>query len=139
MKTLSIFDIIGPNMIGPSSSHTAGALQIAKIAREDINDTITKATFIMYGSFARTYDGHGTDKALLGGILGYDTTDHRIKDAFANADASRLQYEFVADYDTEPDHPNTVDIIIETKSGNTIKVRGISTGGGDAEIISIER
>ena len=86
MKTLSIRDIIGPVMIGPSSSHTAGALRIALIARHLLAAAPVKATFTLYGSFARTYQGHGTDRALLAGMLGLSADDERIRDSFALAE-----------------------------------------------------
>ena len=73
MNFLSIFDVIGPNMIGPSSSHTAGAVSIALMARNLFSEEIKSVTFTLYGSFAKTYQGHGTDRALLGGILGFPT------------------------------------------------------------------
>ena len=85
MNFLSIFDVIGPNMIGPSSSHTAGAVSIALMARKMFPEPIQKVTFTLYGSFAKTYHGHGTDRALLGGILGFATDDERIRDAFEHA------------------------------------------------------
>lgn len=79
MAQLSAFDVLGPNMIGPSSSHTAGAAVIAYLAQKMINGPIIKATFTLYGSFAHTYSGHGTDRALLGGLLGFHTDDKRIR------------------------------------------------------------
>ena len=85
MNFLSIFDVIGPNMIGPSSSHTAGAVSIALMARNLFAEEIKSVTFTLYGSFAKTYQGHGTDRALLGGILGFATYDERIQDAFEHA------------------------------------------------------
>ena len=69
MSFISVFDVMGPNMIGPSSSHTAGAARIAYLAQKMINGPLAKVEFILYGSFARTYHGHGTDRALLGGIM----------------------------------------------------------------------
>ena len=82
MRELSVFDIIGPIMIGPSSSHTAGALKIARIARMLAKTRIVSVCFQLYGSFAKTYRGHGTDRALVGGILGFATDDYRIRDSF---------------------------------------------------------
>ena len=82
MREISVFDVIGPNMIGPSSSHTAGALRIALMARRLVSAPIKKVRFILYGSFARTYKGHGTDRALLGGILGFNAEDKRIRDSY---------------------------------------------------------
>lgn len=79
MSFISVFDVLGPNMIGPSSSHTAGAAAIALLAGKMPNAAIKKADFILYGSFARTYKGHGTDRALLGGIMGFSTDDRRFR------------------------------------------------------------
>ena len=86
MALISAFDVLGPNMIGPSSSHTAGASSIAYLAWKMAGGNIKKVKFILYGSFAETYKGHGTDKALLGGILGFKTDDTRIRDSFAIAE-----------------------------------------------------
>ena len=77
MSFISVFDVMGPNMIGPSSSHTAGAARIAYLAQKMINGPLAKVEFILYGSFARTYHGHGTDRALLGGIMGFSSEYRR--------------------------------------------------------------
>lgn len=134
IKELSVFDIIGPNMIGPSSSHTAGALRIAKLARNMVKLPIKKVTFILYGSFAMTYKGHGTDRALVGGILGYDTEDPRIRDSFAYAKECGLDYTFEINKSKKVDHPNTVEIILTSMEDEETKVLGISVGGGRAVI-----
>lgn len=84
-KEISVFDVIGPIMIGPSSSHTAGALRIARLAANMVKHAIVEVKFVLYGSFAQTFQGHGTDRALVGGILGFDTEDSRIKDSFTHA------------------------------------------------------
>ena len=132
-KEISVFDIIGPNMIGPSSSHTAGALRIARLAAKMVRNPIAKVNFVLYGSFARTYQGHGTDRALLAGILGFETEDYRIKESFEHADKAGLQYTF--EFDTKKKvHPNTVDIDITDSEGITTSVTGISIGGGSAVI-----
>lgn len=136
-KEISVFDIIGPNMIGPSSSHTAGALRIARLAAKMVKHTIVKVQFVLYGSFAQTYKGHGTDRALLGGILGYDTEDYRIKDSFAHADTAGLVYYFEINTKTKTLHPNTVDIIITDSEEEITTVTGISIGGGSAVIKKI--
>lgn len=136
-KEISVFDIIGPNMIGPSSSHTAGALRIARLATKMVKHTIIKVEFVLYGSFAQTYKGHGTDRALLGGILGYDTEDYRIKDSFAHADTAGLVYSFKINTKTKTVHPNTVDIIITDSEEEITTVTGISIGGGSAVIKKI--
>lgn len=134
MKELSVFDIIGPNMIGPSSSHTAGALKIAKVAYQLAPRKIEKVTFVLYGSFAKTYKGHGTDRALVAGLLGMNEEDERIKDAFSYAKAKGLNYAFKTSDSTHIKHPNTVDIIMEDPEGNTISVTGSSIGGGAISI-----
>lgn len=137
MENTSIFDIIGPNMIGPSSSHTAGALRISLIARKMISGNIKKVTFVLYGSFAQTYKGHGTDKALLAGILGFDTFDERIRDAFLLADEQGINYEFLVNTSNTDVHPNTVDVLIENDSGQVTSLTGVSIGGGKAIINKI--
>ena len=137
MNFLSIFDVIGPNMIGPSSSHTAGAVAIALLARKMYAQPIDKVTFTLYGSFAKTYHGHGTDKALLGGILGFSTDDERIRDAFKIATERGLEYKYIIDEETMTDHPNTADIVLENKAGHTLSIRGESIGGGKMKIVRI--
>ena len=94
MSFISVFDVMGPNMIGPSSSHTAGAARIAYLAQKMINGPLAKVEFILYGSFARTYHGHGTDRALLGGIMGFSTDDMRIRNSFEIATENGLKYSF---------------------------------------------
>ena len=93
MNEIGTFDILGPNMIGPSSSHTAGALRIAFIAGKMVEKPVS-VRFVLYGSFARTYHGHGTDRALVGGILGYHPDDERIRDSFEYAKEAGLQFSF---------------------------------------------
>lgn len=137
MNYISIFDIIGPNMIGPSSSHTAGAASMALLARKLFPKEPVKVTFTLYGSFAKTYHGHGTDKALLGGVLGFAPDDVRIRDAFAFADQWNVSYTFNIDHDTATEHPNTADILLEAADGTTQFVRGVSVGGGKVKIIKI--
>lgn len=134
MNDISMFDIIGPNMIGPSSSHTAGALRIAHLAGKLASSKITKVTFTLYGSFAWTYRGHGTDRALVGGILGFYPDDERIRDSFQYADAAGLTYEFIENIIEKDVHPNTVDIYIECENDTSITLRGESIGGGNALI-----
>lgn len=137
MNFLSIFDVIGPNMIGPSSSHTAGAVSMALLARKMCPEPIAKVKFTLYGSFAKTYHGHGTDRALLGGILGFHTDDPRIRDAFDLAKEAGVTYEYIADDETITDHPNTADIAITGVNGYELTVRGESIGGGKIKIVRI--
>lgn len=139
MNFLSIFDVIGPNMIGPSSSHTAGAVSISLLARKMFPEPIKRVTFTLYGSFAKTYKGHGTDRALLGGILGFATDDERIRDAFALAKEAGVAYEYVVDEQTPTDHPNTADILMEGINGYQLSVRGESIGGGKIRIVRINQ
>ena len=137
MKEISIFDVIGPNMIGPSSSHTAGAVRIALMVRKLVQKPICEVKFILYGSFAQTYKGHGTDKALVAGILGMDTEDERIKDAFYHAKEAGLKYIFQPNEVKHTDHPNTVEVIAIDESGDITTVVGVSIGGGNIRIDQI--
>ena len=138
MEFISVFDVIGPNMIGPSSSHTAGAVSIALMARKMFARPIAKVTFTLYGSFAKTYRGHGTDRALLGGTLGFATDDTRIRDAFAIAEKEGLDYLYKIDNRTKVKHPNTADILLESADGESLLVRGESIGGGKIRIAQID-
>lgn len=135
MEFISIFDVIGPNMIGPSSSHTAGAASMARLARkifEPQNPVFVR--FTLYGSFAKTYRGHGTDKALLGGAMGFAPNDERIRDSFEIAEKTGFKYEFVIDNETQTPHSNTADIFMDDGNGYTFSVRGVSVGGGKIKL-----
>lgn len=137
MAFISVFDVLGPNMIGPSSSHTAGAEIIAFLAQEMITPPLVRVNFTLYGSFAKTYHGHGTDRALLGGIMGFSADDTRIRDSFDIAAKRGLAYSFTPN-ETETDiHPNTVDIRMENAEGQVMTVRGESLGGGKVRIVRI--
>lgn len=138
MKPLEIRDIIGPIMVGPSSSHTAGALRIARMVRNLLTDEPEQATFVLYGSFAHTYRGHGTDKALVAGLLGLHTDDLRVKESFELAKEEGLEFSFEPDPNTKVPHPNTVDVIVSDVSGNKVEARGVSIGGGAAELVRID-
>lgn len=139
MSFISVFDVIGPNMVGPSSSHTAGACAIAYLAQKINNGALKSVSFTLYGSFAKTYHGHGTDRALLGGIMGFSTDDIRIRDSFAIAKERGIAFSFTPnDMDTDI-HPNTVDIRMENKDGRVTTVRGESTGGGKVRIVRIDQ
>ena len=138
MKPQGIRDIIGPIMVGPSSSHTAGALRIAGMTRSLLAAEPVQARFVLYGSFAQTYRGHGTDKALVAGLLGMHTDDTRIRTSFDEAHSRGLAFTFVPDTETKVDHPNTVDIYVKDSTGNEVSVRGVSIGGGAAELRMID-
>jgi L-serine dehydratase len=137
MEFQSCFDIIGPIMVGPSSSHTAGVVSIGKFIHNLLGGCPEEANIVFYDSFAETYQGHGTDKALLGGLLGMDTDDPRIKHSLEWAKEHGMQYylefEDRCDYF---DHPNTT--IVTVKRGDSIvKVGGVSLGGGLSKIFMI--
>lgn len=138
MSWISVFDVLGPNMIGPSSSHTAGAVSMARLARGLAVGKLKRVEFILYGSFARTYQGHGTDRALLGGIMGFSTDDKRIPDSFRIARERGLAFHFSVNKEEEEVHPNTVDICMTTQNGKTLTVRGESLGGGKVRITRID-
>lgn len=139
MSFISVFDVLGPNMVGPSSSHTAGAAVIAFLAQKMLNGPLTKVDFTLYGSFAKTYHGHGTDRALLGGIMGFATDDMRIRDSFTIARERNLEFSFTAnDQETEV-HPNTVDIAMTNATGQKMTIRGESLGGGKVRIVRINQ
>ena len=133
MIEIGTFDILGPNMIGPSSSHTAGALRIAFVAGRMVERAVS-VKFVLYGSFARTYHGHGTDRALVGGILGYHPDDERIRDSFEHAKEAGLAFSFEENFTDKEIYPNTVDIYVTDKDGSVVSLRGKSIGGGNAVI-----
>ena len=137
LATTSAFEILGPIMVGPSSSHTAGALRCAQVAASLLEGRITRVRFGLWNSFAHTYRGHGTDRALVAGILGLDTADERIKQAFEIAREQRLDYGFDILGDDPTIHPNTVDIDMVDESGAEAQVRGESLGGGKMRISRI--
>ena len=137
MSFISVFDVLGPNMIGPSSSHTAGAARIGFLAQKMIGGSVVKVDFTLYGSFARTYHGHGTDRALLGGIMGFDTDDMRIRDSFDLASEQGIAYSFTPNELETDVHPNTVDIRMENAAGQVMTIRGESLGGGKCRIARI--
>lgn len=133
---MNVFDIIGPIMIGPSSSHTAGAVRIGKYARSILGSTPTEATIYLSGSFAKTYQGHGTDKAIIGGILGMNTDDENIPVSMNIAKESGLKFEFIPT-DIDDAHPNTAKIILHDNTQRSICVQGASVGGGNIIINEI--
>lgn len=135
MKYKSVFDIIGPVMVGPSSSHTAGAARIGLVARKLFGRQPEWARISFYGSFAETYRGHGTDVAIIAGLLGFDTFDERIPDALAIAQAAGMDVSFSAE-EAIPHHPNTARVRIGDGKGE-LELVGVSIGGGKIEIIEL--
>lgn len=135
MKYQSVFDIIGPVMVGPSSSHTAGAARIGRVARTIFGRQPKKAEITFYGSFGKTYKGHGSDVATVAGILDFDTDDLRLKDSLRIAKDLGIEIELnTSEQITE--HPNTSRIRLSDEA-KSIEVVGVSIGGGKIEIIDI--
>ena len=134
MRQPSIIDIISPIMAGPSSSHTAGAVRLGLLARNIYNAKPDKITFKLYNSYAHTGKGHGTDKGLLAGFLGFSVADERIKNIFETPEANELNYkfEYLDDFNR---HPNAVDFIFE--GGLNFSISGNSIGAGEIEITKI--
>lgn len=135
MKYISILDIIGPSMIGPSSSHTAGAARLGLLARNIYGKKPGWVKFTLYNSFAKTGKGHGTDKALIAGILGFKVDDKRIRNSYDFAKEESIQVEFVTKEDTSR-HPNAVDIALYNETNMLIS--GKSLGAGEVEIDGIK-
>ncbi|MGW7861873.1 L-serine ammonia-lyase, iron-sulfur-dependent subunit beta [Staphylococcus xylosus] len=135
MKYKTVFDIIGPTMIGLSSSHTAGAVRIGLVARDLFNQLPNQVDIYLYGSFMETYKGHGTDVALVGGLLGYDTDDDRIQKSLEAAETAGMKVNFI-EMAEERSHPNTA-IINMRNAEKEISVEGVSIGGGKIEVVAI--
>ncbi|PWI57025.1 L-serine ammonia-lyase, iron-sulfur-dependent subunit beta [Sulfoacidibacillus thermotolerans] len=136
MKYHSAFDIIGPIMVGPSSSHTAGAVRIGNIARQVLGEEPVHVTFHLMGSFAETYRGHGTDLALLAGVLGLTTESEQVPDADRIAAASGLTYGF-SQANLGWFHPNTVEVLLKSKQ-HSIQLIASSLGGGKVEVQELD-
>ncbi len=126
----SLFDIVGPVMVGPSSSHTAGAVRLAQLAQRIAGQKINRVEFILYNSFAHTYKGHGTDRGLIAGILGYSVDDDRIRDAFTWAKKEGLVFKITPDFKPNNYSPNTVKFLLTLADGEELEIIGHSTGGG---------
>ncbi|KOP29691.1 L-serine ammonia-lyase, iron-sulfur-dependent subunit beta [Exiguobacterium acetylicum] len=135
MKYRSVFDIIGPVMVGPSSSHTAGAARIGLMAGKLFGETPTVIHITFYGSFADTYRGHGTDVAIIGGVLGYDTFDDRIPQSIDIAKSKGIEIHFETS-EALTDHPNTARVHL-TNGIEEFELVGISIGGGTIEITEL--
>ena len=135
MKYRSVFDIIGPVMIGPSSSHTAGAVRIGLFTRYIFGRQPEDVKITLYGSFKETYKGHGTDIALIGGLLGYNTSDKRIRTSMDDAKLAGMEFEFI-ESGIEHIHPNTAKI--EVQAGRySLDLIGKSIGGGKMVIFEL--
>ena len=137
LRFQSVFDIIGPVMIGPSSSHTAGAVRIGKIVSSIFNDEPTEVEFQLFNSFAKTYRGHGTDLALVAGILGMDTDDTNIPNSFEIAKKENLQYK-ISTIELKDAHPNTALLELTGENGRELKIVASSLGGGRISVEKID-
>ena len=136
LKFQSVFDIIGPVMIGPSSSHTAGAVRIGKIVSSIFGEDPTEVEFQLFNSFAKTYRGHGTDLALVAGILGMDTDDPRIPNSLEIAHERGIRIVWSIHKVSNAPHPNTTTITVKNEH-KTISVTGISIGGGNIQVTEL--
>ncbi|KAF1299561.1 L-serine dehydratase, iron-sulfur-dependent subunit beta [Enterococcus sp. JM4C] len=132
LKYRSVFDIIGPIMIGPSSSHTAGAARIGKVVRSIFGEQPDSVDIYLYESFAKTYRGHGTDIALVGGLLGMEPDDPRLAESLKIAHEEDMEVLFVPKKE-KAEHPNSVKILLK-KGNRTLSVTGISIGGGNIQL-----
>jgi len=133
---MNVFDIVGPVMIGPSSSHTAGAVRIGYVAGLVLGEPAVKAEIRLHGSFAKTYKGHGTDKALIAGILGMQPDDERIRSSPLIAREKGLDVTIIPDCFPGA-HPNTARILLTGAEGKQVTVQGSSIGGGNIVINQI--
>ena len=134
---VSLFDILGPTMVGPSSSHTAGACRLGLMARAIAGGTPERALIRLHGSFAATGEGHGTHRAIVGGLAGLQPDDLRLREAYDEAKAAGLQWEF-QDVDLGEDaHPNTAILTVE-RGGESTEIRGASVGGGRIEVTEVD-
>lgn len=133
---MGLLDQIGPVMVGPSSSHTAGACRLALLARHTLAATPRSARFVLHGSFAKTAKGHGTDLALAGGLLGFMPHDPRIRNAFDHAEAAGLQLEYVT-ADLGDIHPNSVRIELTGSNEESVSVLGSSLGAGFVRVTQV--
>ena len=133
---MNVFDILGPVMIGPSSSHTAGAARIGRITLALLGAPAVKADIFLHGSFAKTYNGHGTDKALIAGVMGMDSDDERIRHSLQLAKEGGMEFAF---HETEIPgaHPNTARVTVTGAQGGTAVIQGASIGGGNILITEI--
>jgi L-serine dehydratase len=135
--TQSLFDIIGPIMVGPSSSHTAGAVRLGLLAKSIAQHSITTAQCTLYNSFAQTYKGHGTDKGLIAGLLGFNVDDARIKGATTYLASANLKVTLVPTFQANHYPPNTVVFYLTMADQSTLTIVGHSVGGGKVYVSKI--
>ncbi len=134
---MDLFDLIGPVMIGPSSSHTAGAARIGLTARMLLGEELNRAEIGLHGSFAKTYRGHGTDRAIVGGLMGMNVDDERLRDSLILARDAGISVHF-QHINIRGAHPNTVRLTVTGVSGRMLVVEAASVGGGNIEVHTID-
>lgn len=132
-----LFDILGPTMVGPSSSHTAGACRLGLLARAVLGGTPEDARIGLHGSFSMTGEGHGTKRAIVGGLLGFQPDDPRLRDSFTEASKAGLAYEFINIDLGEGTHPNSARLEVG-RGGETTRIVGSSIGGGRVRLDHID-
>ena len=134
---MNLFDILGPIMVGPSSSHTAGAVRMGNLARALLGQTPTKAQLLLHGSFASTGEGHGTHQALIAGLLGFAPDDRRVPDSFSLANEQGLEFTF-GSVTLRDAHPNSALLRLEGADGGRIEVAASSLGGGRIQVFQVD-
>lgn len=134
---MNIFDIIGPVMVGPSSSHTAGAVRIGFVSRKLLGEPVRKAELLLYGSFLATGKGHGTDRALVAGLLGMQPDDERVPVSFEEAEKAGMEFSF-GEANLKEAYPNSVVLKLTGISGKELEVLAASLGGGRMKICKID-
>lgn len=134
---MNIFDVIGPVMVGPSSSHTAGAVRIGFVSRKLLGEPVKKAELLLYGSFLATGKGHGTDRALVSGLLGMMPDDERVPHGFEEAEQAGMEFVF-GEANLKEAHPNSVVLKLTGRSGKKMEILAASLGGGRMKICSID-
>lgn len=134
---MNLFDIVGPVMVGPSSSHTAGAVRIGYIAKLLLNENVKKAEIYLHGSFRATGKGHGTDRALIAGLLGMHPEDERIPDSFQIAKEQGMQFSFEG-IELRDAHPNSVLMKLMGVNGRELEIEAASIGGGRIKICKLD-
>jgi len=134
---MNVFDVMGPVMVGPSSSHTAGAVKIGLVARRLLKEEVKKAEILLHGSFLATGKGHGTDKAIIAGLLGMQPDDERIPYSFQIAEERDMEFSF-GGTELRHAHPNSVLLKLVGKGGNKLDIIGSSQGGGAIKIDKID-
>lgn len=134
---MNIFDVIGPVMVGPSSSHTAGAVRIGFVSKKLLGEKVKKAEIFLYGSFLATGKGHGTDRALIAGLLGMQPDDERVPYGFEEAEKAGMEFCF-GEANLKEAHPNSVVLKLTGSSGKKLEILAASLGGGRMKICKMD-